>query len=473
MNERLHVGGGGTVCLIEERKMIRLTRKVFNDLSLWMMGLGLVIGIVFPFFVSWVGIPSDIVLTPWFFVACITAGIIVGGLNITLARSVVGSRLKLLADRMQYVTQAFRDRKNGKDVDNCSLEECLVAVDSEDEIGLSAQAFNSLVAALFESIETEEAINTFTRLLGSQLSVSDLTEKALQQLLVHTNSAAGAVVIEKEGELTIATSQGIRDVASIVQSDHVRGVFRTEKRMKIGFPQDVMVEGVLTSFRPAEVMIEPILHKGVMLGAIILASAQKFTLNSLNRLSLFGQNLAMALHNALLFDRLERLAALDPLTGVYNRRFGLTRLHEEFGRTLRLEAPLGLMMIDIDHFKHVNDLYGHLTGDRVLIRFARVARSVMREGDIMVRYGGEEFLAILPGASREDVYAIADRVRRKIAETTVTSGDDNISITVSIGGISYPENDAANESELVERADQALYTAKESGRDCVIMATKG
>ena len=453
--------------------MFRITKKVFSDLSIWMIGLGLLMGIIFPFFVDRMGIPSEFVFTPLFFIACISAGIIVGGLNITLARAVVGSRLKLLADRMQYVTHKFQQIKSGTDIEDCNPEECMVIVDSEDEIGLSAKSFNNLVDTLFESIETEDSIKTFSHLLGSQLSLGDLTEKALGQLMIHTNSAAGAVIIEKEGELEVTSSQGIRDVVSILESDHIKNVFRTERRLKLSMPEEVQIEAVLAEFRPQEVLIEPILYKDVMLGSIILASAKDYSLNALNRLSLFVQNLAMALHNALLFDRLERLAALDPLTGVYNRRFGMTRLHEEFGRSLRMEGPLGLMMIDLDHFKEINDVYGHLTGDRVLLRLAKVIRSVMRDGDILIRYGGEEFLAILPGASRKDVFNIADRLRRKVAETAVGDGEDVIKATVSIGGISCPENDVANDIELVERADTALYNAKESGRNCVVMAPGG
>jgi len=453
--------------------MFRLTRKVFTDLSIWMIGLGLLIGIIFPFFVSWMGIPREIVLTPWFFAACIAAGVIVGGLNISLARVVVGRRLRTLAERMRYVTQKFRQIKEGGDIEECNTEDCKVKADSEDEIGQSAQAFNALVETLFESIETEDSIERFTRMLGSQLSVKELTDKALTQLILLTGSAAGAVVVEKDGDMAVTTSQGIQDVEAVLQSDHVRSVYRTETRRIISLPEDVQVEGVLTTFRPREVILEPVRYKEVMLGMIILAAPGNFTQNARGRLSLFTQSLALALHNALLFDRLERLAALDPLTGVYNRRFGMTRLHEEFGRTLRMEAPLGLVMFDLDHFKQVNDLYGHLTGDRVLVRLARAARSVMREGDILVRYGGEEFLAILPGASRQDVLGIADRLCRKVRETGVRSGEDVINVTVSAGGASYPENEVGSETELVDFADKALYQAKESGRDCVVMANAG
>lgn len=450
--------------------MIRLTRKVFTDLSILMIGLGFLIGVIFPFFVSWMGIPREYVFNTWFFIACITAGIILGALNIRLARVVVGSRMKLLGDRMQFVTKNLHQIKAGKDVNTCDVEQCLITVDSEDEIGDSAQAFNSLVETFFESLETENALSEFTHLLGSQFTVHDLSEKALQQLMEHTNSDAGAIIIEKDASLQVVISQGIRDVAKLLESDYVKNVLRTENRVKLSLPVDVQVQGVLTDFRPREVIIEPVLYKEVILGLIILASAKDYGTDALTRLNLFGRSLALALHNALLFDRLERLAALDSLTGIYNRRFGLTRLHEEFARALRTHAPIGLLMIDLDHFKQVNDTHGHLTGDRVLLLLARVARSVLREGDVLVRYGGDEFLAILPGASHNDVVNIADRLCRKVENNSVMDDEDIINITISIGGVSYPQHDVANESELVDLADQALYRAKESGRNCIAMA---
>ena len=264
----------------------------------------------------------------------------------------------------------------------------MISVDSEDEIGDSAQTFNSLVQTLFTSIETENALSEFSHLMGSQLAVRDLTEKALHQLMEHSHSAAGAIIIENDAALEVAVSLGIRDISKLLDSDHVKNALRSEKRIRLYLPMDVQVDGVLTDFHPREVIIEPVLYKEVILGLIILATTNQYGPESLTRLDLFGQSLALALHNALLFDRLERLAALDSLTGIYNRRFGLTRLHEEFGRALRINAPIGVLMMDLDHFKQVNDTYGHLTGDRVLLRLARLARGVLREGDILVRYGG-------------------------------------------------------------------------------------
>ena len=450
--------------------MIRLTRKVFTDLAIWMIGLGLLMGLIFPFFVALMGIPARSVLTPWFFGACMAAGLIVGATNIGLARLVVGRRLRILAERMHHVASNLEDVAGGSDLSRCKPDECLLTVDSEDEIGESSQAFNHLVQTLALSLQTEAAVQTFTEMLSSQLDVNDLTDRALHQLLEHTHAGAGAILVETEGEVQVAVSHGIRAANTISASDYVRQALRTEKRQSVLLPEDIVVEGVLTDFRPREVLIDPILYKEVTLGAIVLASGSGFTAEERNRLDLFRQGLALALHNALLYDRLQRLAALDPLTSLYNRRFGMARLHEEFGRAVRVTAPLGVLMFDIDHFKQVNDIYGHLAGDRVLVRVAKLARTVMRDGDVIVRYGGEEFLAILPGASRNDLYNVGERLRRMIEDAAVADGEQTIRVTVSIGATAYPEVDAEDETALVKQADKALYAAKESGRNRVLMA---
>ncbi len=449
--------------------MIRLTRKVFTDLLIWMVGLGLLMGVIFPFFVVLMGIPSQLVLTPWFFAACMAAGLIVGGLNIYLARTVVGQRLHLLAERMRHVADNLQVVAGGSDLSRCQADECLLTVDSDDEIGESARSFNHLVQTLASSLKTETAVRMFTEMLASHLDLNDLTERALQQLLEHTGADAGAILIEADGEITIAAAHGIQAPKAVIASDHVRYALRTEKRRRVQLPEDVMVDGLLVAFRPQEMIVDPILHKKVVLGAIILASATSFTAEEQVRIELFRQGLALALHNALLYDRLGKLAALDALTGAYNRRFGANRLREEFGRALRTSLPLGVLMFDLDHFKQVNDTYGHLVGDRILVRVAKLARSVLRDGDILVRYGGEEFLAILPGASLNDLAQTGERLRRMIGEASVADGEQTVRVTVSVGGVSYPEVDVEDENALVRQADLALYSAKESGRNQVMI----
>lgn len=126
-------------------------------------------------------------------------------------------------------------------------------------------------------------------------------------------------------------------------------------------------------------------------------------------------------------------------------------------------------MFDLDHFKAVNDTYGHLVGDRVLQAVVQASRQVLREGDVLLRYGGEEFLIVLPGAGRDDLAVMAERVRHAVAEAEITEAGQRIPVTVSIGGSGLPHKKATNPQDLTRLADAAMYTSKESGRDrCVI-----
>ena len=449
--------------------MVRLTRKVFTDLAIWMIGFGLMMGVVFPFFVTIMGVPSSLVLTWWFFAACISAGIVVGAVNIGLARVVIGRRLRLLSARMGMVETNLREMARSGDMEKCTPQECFVEIDSDDELGESALAFNHLVEALTFSHQTEAAVRGFNDVLASQLDLELLTNQALELLIQHSGASAGAILVETDGDLSVSASYGIGSPEQLAATDHVRRALRVESRQIVSVPEDVVVQGVLVEFGPREVLVDPLFFKHVPLGAIVLASAGVFSGEIRTRIDLFCQGLSLALNNALAHDRLQRLAAIDPLTGLYNRRFGMGRLHEEFGRAVRQSVPLGVIMFDIDHFKSVNDTYGHLVGDRVLSRIAKLSRSVMREGDIMIRYGGEEFLAVLPAASRDDIRNVGERLRRLVAEASIKDGDQSISVTISIGGTSYPEIDVEGEQDLVKLADEALYAAKESGRNRLIV----
>jgi diguanylate cyclase (GGDEF)-like protein len=208
----------------------------------------------------------------------------------------------------------------------------------------------------------------------------------------------------------------------------------------------------------------------VTVGILLVAFAQPSSQEAIAVIESTMPGLAVALNNAQNHQDLQRVAALDPLTGVLNRRFGLQRLKEEIARSVRSGDPLGLLMLDLDHFKAINDTYGHLVGDRVLQAVVRAARQVLRDGDVFVRYGGEEFLIVLPGAGSDDRLRMAERLRRAVAESGVTEAGQRILVTVSIGVAGMPDEAAANLDDLIGLADGALYTAKNSGRDRTVMA---
>ena len=198
---------------------------------------------------------------------------------------------------------------------------------------------------------------------------------------------------------------------------------------------------------------------------LLLAASHPLDDENLGNLELFSASLALALHNAMTHDQVQKLAAIDPLTGIYNRRFGLTRLHEEFIRSIKQNSAIGLLMMDIDRFKQVNDTYGHTVGDRILQSLASTARKQLREGDLIVRLGGDEFMVVLLGANKKDTLEVAESIRRAIEEKQIKYSDQVIKVTVSVGGASFPECDANSEEDLIEAADRSLYVVKESGRN--------
>jgi diguanylate cyclase (GGDEF)-like protein len=162
-------------------------------------------------------------------------------------------------------------------------------------------------------------------------------------------------------------------------------------------------------------------------------------------------------------QKLEALVRTDPLTGLANRRFFLEQGNAEVQRALR-NGPLSLLMLDLDHFKQVNDTWGHAVGDAVLINFAQGARSPLRAADLLARIGGEEFVVLLPDTTAEGASAVAERILEVVREQVLEAAEGGVTYTVSIG---IAEFNGADDSlfELMKRADAALYQAKQSGRN--------
>lgn len=163
-----------------------------------------------------------------------------------------------------------------------------------------------------------------------------------------------------------------------------------------------------------------------------------------------------------------KLARTDPLTGVMNRRAILSQIEIEISRAKREKRNISLSMIDIDHFKKINDNYGHLTGDKVLRECVHRIGASIRVYDSVGRFGGEEFLAVIPGSKMSDAITIAERIRTSVAENSVYVDGSIIPVTISQGVATW--NGDANTDDLIAMADEALYRAKENGRNRVEQA---
>lgn len=164
-------------------------------------------------------------------------------------------------------------------------------------------------------------------------------------------------------------------------------------------------------------------------------------------------------------ERLERLAIKDELTGLYNYRYLQSRLSEEFKRAERYREPLSCAMIDIDHFKALNDRHGHDAGDRVLAMVSQRVLDAVREVDVVARYGGEEFLLLLPSTHLAGALTVADRVWRAVGERPFEVAGSSERVTISIGVALYPSRGVSTRDALLKSADRALYRAKDDGRN--------
>jgi diguanylate cyclase (GGDEF)-like protein len=186
----------------------------------------------------------------------------------------------------------------------------------------------------------------------------------------------------------------------------------------------------------------------------------------------FADEVAIAISNASLFRQVQHLAITDPLTNLHNRRYFFEAGHMELDRARRYQRPMALIMLDIDHFKLVNDTYGHQAGDRVLATVAARCLEKLRSIDISARYGGEEFVFLLPETDMERAVQVAGRLRAVLMDEPIDVGEHQISISVSLG-LAEMSEDCHDLQMLIRRADQALYVTKDTGRGRITAWTEG
>jgi diguanylate cyclase (GGDEF)-like protein len=181
--------------------------------------------------------------------------------------------------------------------------------------------------------------------------------------------------------------------------------------------------------------------------------------------------LAVSVKNAQLFREVRDNSVKDPLTGCFTRTHTLDMIDAELRRARRSQTPVSMIMFDLDHFKDVNDRYGHLCGDAVLSAVGRRMKEVLRGSDLKCRYGGEEFLVLLPETPLHGARRVAETLRREIAERPVPWAGEGLTVTASFG-IAQTVPGEVNVQAVIARADQALYRAKDDGRNCVRIAAE-
>ncbi|HEU4619211.1 MAG TPA: DUF484 family protein [Gammaproteobacteria bacterium] len=232
--------------------------------------------------------------------------------------------------------------------------------------------------------------------------------------------------------------------------------------------------------RLGSIALLPLMRRERLVGSLNLGSADRNRFNRslatdfLHHLAVIA---AFALENTINRARLVRSGFTDVLTGWHNRRYLQARLREELARSSRERTPLACLMVDVDHFKRINDEHGHLAGDEVLSQLAQCVDAVVRLSDVSARYGGEEFVILLPGTDARSAMTLAERIRQAVDAQPfhIRASGQTVGVTVSIGVSDYRPAERDEDlkvagERLIARADVALYEAKAKGRNLVVIA---
>lgn len=442
-----------------------------------MLGFGVGVGVVFPFFARY-ALDTPPATSWWFFAMCIGAGLSVGGVNFLLFNLVVSQEIARLVDGMSHVYDnvSVAVQQTG----TCGSQDCLLEVDSDDAIGDLARTFNQMTEAVALRISLESGVRTLLTRVSTTTDPDIISEVILTSMCQAYGASAGMLFGGTGDKFALLATKGVdtsQDAPRELDLDS--GPIRQARSGgeplilepgKAGLDW-VTMSTPLGSFRPQAVIVAPIQQGSVTCGILVLARPEGMPTEGQQELAeTLRSHAAIHLQNAIQFQRnatFQQLAAEDELTRLLNRRFGLRRLREEHSRAKRYGDPLTVMVIDIDHFKTVNDTWGHDAGDAVLRRVAMALEDGVRAADVLSRYGGEEFLLVAPRTDRDGAVQLAERLRRTVQAETIPFREQTLKVTASFGIVSTADVQAPQPQDLITAADKALYYAKEIGRNRV------
>lgn len=333
-------------------------------------------------------------------------------------------------------------------------------------MGLTTDALQKLPAALFE----------IGKLIGSDLDPGILLSRIAELICQLIDAKACSVMLldADRKRLLAKAAYGLRTermhTLSFAVGEGVAGwvVERGQPALIDDVTKDSRFVTLPANQTPIASMIcVPLIARGERVGVVTATSekAGAFDTTHLELVRFISTTIALDIENV----RLHRVAVTDPLTGAFNREFLIQRLPQEMEAALDRDRTLSVAMVDVDHFKAVNDQYGHGVGDVVLAEVARRLRSAIRTGDLLVRYGGEEFLVVLPKADAGRAWEVGERMRQRVCERAFDIGDGlALILRISVGIAQWRLNEAM--PDLIDRADTALYGAKDRGRNRVEVA---
>lgn len=339
----------------------------------------------------------------------------------------------------------------------------------------------------------DQAIQSATHLMhtlfqGEQSTRIILTNEIRDELrnVVNDLSLMKIKIFSETGQVLYSTSE--EDIGTVNSFNYFHDVVKKGNPVtEIVNKETKTLEGQTTTRDVLETYV-PIMHEERFVGALEIyydITAQKNSLDTLIAKiasQLFLVSFLLILTIVLVFLRLETMlkerqrmeaelkifANTDPLTQLCNRRKFLEYLEDEISRFMRYNHPASLLIFDIDHFKNVNDTYGHQTGDLVLKEVANTCKGMLRDTDLIGRYGGEEFIVFLLETDEQHAIQVAEKLRRAVEELPIDRGGECISVTISIGIALVENGNNLSKDILIHRADKALYEAKNSGRNRIV-----
>jgi len=374
---------------------------------------------------------------------------------------------------VEFVSNVYR--VNGKNVIQCNIRDISERVQTKAKI----RQVNSELSALVDELQKHDHEMRLVIAMNDMLQTCRTLEEAYRVIAL----ASGELFAGQNGGLSIlnASGQYLERVAQWGNLPLVDSIFSLDDcwAMRRGQIHEVAdpLTGILCHHfvRPPETgyLCLPLVIQGETLGLFCLESPAKTNAEyatNRNQLALtVCEGIKLSLSNIKLREVLREQATQDPLTGLYNRRYLADTLPRELHRAIRNKLPISIAMLDIDHFKHFNDKYGHEAGDLLLRELGHLLRENLRQSDIVSRFGGEEFVLVLPDAPLDASLGHLEKIRSDVKALRIHYRDKMIGqISLSIGVAQSPEHGETGD-DILRAADEAMYAAKAAGRDCIVV----
>ena len=316
---------------------------------------------------------------------------------------------------------------------------------------ISLLSLEQISSVLVDRLPSVFSIDYFTLFLYDQ-------DKRKLNLMCHNHP-------EIESSFSISLSSSPIMEAAVLRGQYIREQDFSTSSYYRGADNPLFKKGYFVSI--------PLMIEKEVVGVLNINDVDQdsFNVGDLGFILNLSELIAMSISNAVLYEQTKKLAVTDGLTGISNRPNMEQFLLSEFERSKRYNSPLSVVLLDVDHFKDVNDSYGHQKGDEILVTFASVLKKFCRANDTAARYGGEEFLMILPQSNAQGAFKIAERVREEIMKMSFVGNDSKFSVTTSCGVAELNRDYMKNTDQLINVADNAMYEAKNSGRNKTIIGS--